>query len=205
MKYLINHEYVSIGSQSATHRIILLHGWGADADDLLPLGEEIAKASLLDFEIISLRAPNKHPDNLGRQWYAPFPANWEQAEIEVERLVGTLKLLDKSKINLKKTILLGFSQGAAMSIDAVSGLDLGLLVACSGYPHPSWKPKETYPKTILSHGLEDQIVPYEATKEIYKKLKKITFSECKLFKFKGGHQIDINLLKTLESEIKEIF
>ena len=40
MKYDINHEFVSISSQTATHRIILIHGWGADADDLLNLAEE---------------------------------------------------------------------------------------------------------------------------------------------------------------------
>ena len=43
MKYDIDHEFVSISSQTATHRIILLHGWGADADDVFKLGKEIAE------------------------------------------------------------------------------------------------------------------------------------------------------------------
>ena len=43
MKYDINHEFVSISSQTATHRIILIHGWGADADDLLTIGKEITE------------------------------------------------------------------------------------------------------------------------------------------------------------------
>ena len=54
MKNDINHEYVSISSQTASHRIILIHGWGADADDLLTLGKEITKKINLDFEVISL-------------------------------------------------------------------------------------------------------------------------------------------------------
>ena len=41
MKYDIDHEFVSISSQTATHRIILIHGWGADADDLLAVAKEI--------------------------------------------------------------------------------------------------------------------------------------------------------------------
>jgi len=69
MKYDINHEYVSISSQTATHRIILIHGWGADADDLLTLGKEIKEKLNLDFEVISLRAPVLHPSGQGRQWY----------------------------------------------------------------------------------------------------------------------------------------
>ena len=48
MKYAINHEFVSISSQTATHRIILMHGWGADAEDLLTLGKEIIEKSGLN-------------------------------------------------------------------------------------------------------------------------------------------------------------
>ena len=61
MKYAINHEFVSITSQTATHRIILIHGWGADADDLLSLGKEITDRINFDYEVISLRAPGLHP------------------------------------------------------------------------------------------------------------------------------------------------
>ena len=57
MKYAINHEFVSISSQTATHRIILMHGWGADSDDLLTFGKEMREKINLDFEVISLRAP----------------------------------------------------------------------------------------------------------------------------------------------------
>ena len=57
MKYDIDHEFVSISSQTATHRIILMHGWGADSDDLLTFGNEMTEKINLDFEVISLRAP----------------------------------------------------------------------------------------------------------------------------------------------------
>ena len=49
MKYDIDHEFVSISSQTATHRLILLHGWGADADDLLIFGNEIKEKINFDF------------------------------------------------------------------------------------------------------------------------------------------------------------
>ena len=57
MKYDINHEFVSIASHNATHRIILIHGWGADAQDLLTLGKEITDKVNFNFEVISLQAP----------------------------------------------------------------------------------------------------------------------------------------------------
>ena len=170
MNYDIIHEYVSISSQTAKHRIILIHGWGADADDLLPLGEEIINTSMVNFEVLSLRAPNPHPNYSGRQWYGLYPPNWEEAEFEVDQLLVSLKKLDTSKISLKQTILLGFSQGGAMALDVGSRLDLGLIVSCSGYPHPNWKPNEKCPPILISHGLMDEVVPISASKTIYQSI-----------------------------------
>ena len=159
MKYDINHEYVSISSQTAKHRIILIHGWGADANDLLPIGKEIIEISKVDFEVLSLRAPSLHPNNTGRQWYGLYPPDWNKAEDEVNQLLLSLKKLDTCNIPLKKTLLLGFSQGGAMAIDVGCQLDIGLIVSCSGYPHPNWKPQKKCPPIIISHGLMDEIVP----------------------------------------------
>ena len=74
MKYDIDHEFVGISSQTATHRIILLHGWGADADDLLTLGKEIIEKINLDFEVISLRASGLHPSGSGKTVVSIVPS-----------------------------------------------------------------------------------------------------------------------------------
>ena len=180
MKYDINHEFVSISSQTAKHRIILIHGWGADADDLLSIGEEIKKTSKVDFEVLSLRAPNLHPNNTGRQWYNLYPPDWNEAENEVNKLMLTLKKLGTFNIPLKKTILLGFSQGAAMAIDAGCQLDLGLIISCSGYPHPNWEPELNCPPVLISHGSMDEVVPISTSKNIYQKIKFISSNFCYL-------------------------
>ena len=205
MKYDINHEFVSISSQTATHRIILMHGWGADSDDLLTFGKEMTEKINLDFEVISLRAPGLHPSGQGRQWYGLYPHDWNQAEVEVNKLLSTLKKFDTDHISLKKTILLGFSQGAAMAIDAGFKLNLGLIIACSGYPHPSWVPGETFPPLIISHGLLDEVVPIEASRMIYEKVKSKSSKFCQLLEFDGLHQIDSNLINFISSNISNIF
>ena len=46
-------ELVLINSESATNRLVLLHGWGADANDLLPVGELLTKGLKDRFEIVS--------------------------------------------------------------------------------------------------------------------------------------------------------
>ena len=205
MKYDINHEFVSISSQTAKHRIILIHGWGADAEDLLSIGQEIIEISKLDFEVISLRAPGLHPNNVGRQWYSLYPPDWKEAENEVNNLLLSLRKLDTSNISLKKTILLGFSQGAAMAIHSGSQSDIGLIVSCSGYPHPNWEPPQNCPPLLLSHGLMDEVVPISASKNIYQKVKSISKNFCVLNEFDGNHQIDPNLIQNINLKIKEMF
>ena len=205
MKYYINHEFVSISSQTAKYRIILVHGWGADADDLLPIGKEIIEKSKIDFEVISLSAPGLHPNSNGRQWYGLYPPDWNEAKNEVNKLLISLNKLGTYRIPLNKTILLGFSQGAAMAIDVGSKLDIGLIVSCSGYPHPKWQPDTKCPPIIISHGLKDDVVPISASKNIYQKIKSISQNLCELIEFDGYHQIDLNLINNINSTIKEIF
>ena len=205
MKYDINHEFVSISSQTATHRIILIHGWGADAEDLLTLGKEVADQINFDFEVISLRAPGLHPSGQGRQWYGLYPHDWNGAEVEVNKLLGTLKKFDTDQIPLRKTILLGFSQGAAMAIDAGFKLNLGLIVACSGYPHPNLVIGENCPPLIMSHGLFDDVVSINASRIIYEKVQGKSSKFCELLEFDGFHQIDSNLINFISSNISNFF
>ena len=204
MKSLMHHEYVSIGSQNSTHRIILLHGWGADADDLLPIGKAIINNSCFEFELISFRAPTSRTNDMGRQWYSLFPPNWDEAEIAVDKLLDTLKELDKNKISLKKTVLLGFSQGAAMALDVGLRLDLGLVVSCSGYSHPKLDPIKNNP-ILLSHGLQDEVVPVEASRQISIKLGNVRNFNNELYEYDCSHTIHPDFIEVIRLKIKELF
>ena len=119
--------------------------------------------------------------------------------------MGTLKKFDNDQISIRKTILLGFSQGAAMAIDAGCNLNFGLIVACSGYPHPNWVPGEKCPPLIISHGLFDDVVPIDASRTIYEKVKSKSSEFCELLEFDGFHQIDSNLIDIISSNIRNIF
>jgi len=204
MKSLMHHEYVSIGSQNSSHRIILLHGWGANADDLLPVGKSIIDNSSLEFELISLQAPNFRPNDMGRQWYSLFPPNWNEAEIAVNKLLNTLKAFDESKVSLKKTVLLGFSQGGAMALDAGFRLDLGLVISCSGYAHPKWDPIKNNP-VLLSHGLQDEVVPVKASREISKRLVNEANLNNVLHEYNCSHTIHPDFIEVIRFKINELF
>ena len=204
MKSLMHHEYVSIGSQNSSHRIILLHGWGADAYDLIPVGKSIIQNSRLEFELISLAAPSLRSNDMGRQWYSLFPHDWNEAEIAVDKLLDTLKEFDKTKISLKKTVLLGFSQGGAMAIDAGLSLDLGLVISCSGYSHPKWDPIKNNP-VLLSHGLQDEVVPINASREILKRLVNESNINNELHEYDCSHTIHPDFIEVIRLKIKELF
>ena len=92
-----------------------------------------------------------------------------------------------------------------MAIDAGCQLDLGLIVSCSGYPHPNWKPERKCPPIIISHGSMDEIVPINASKNVYLKIKNISDNFCQLIEFDGYHQIDLNLINEINLKIKELF
>jgi len=200
----MHHEYVSIGSQNSSHRIILLHGWGADTDDLLPVGKSIIHNSCFDFELISLAAPSFRPNDMGRQWYSLFPPDWNEAEIAVAKLLDTLNAFDKTKISLKKTVLLGFSQGGAMAIDAGLSLDLGLVISCSGYSHPKWDPIK-YNPVLLSHGLQDDVVPVKASREILKRLRNESNVNNELHEYNCSHTIHPDFIDVIRLKIQELF
>ena len=62
-----------MGPEQAERRLVLLHGWGADADDLLELGLELVDGEE-GVDVVALRAPGLHPAGAGRQWYPLAPA-----------------------------------------------------------------------------------------------------------------------------------
>ena len=92
-----------------------------------------------------------------------------------------------------------------MAIDAGFKLNFGLIVACSGYPHPNWAPGEKCSPLIISHGLFDDVVPIDASRIIYEKVKSKSSKYCELLEFDGYHQIDSNLINFISSNINNIF
>ena len=90
----MENELIGIRPSGATHRLVLLHGWGADADDLIPLGEELIRGlAEIKMELIALRAPEKHPDGFGRQWYGLFPPDWEAVPSSIKELKERIETL----------------------------------------------------------------------------------------------------------------
>lgn len=151
-------------------RLVVLHGWGANADDLRPLGESLSDLHSAELEVIAFDAPQPHPDTSGRQWYGLFPARWDEVPKAVADLKNRLLGLDGGEQALQSTVLFGFSQGGAMALNCGCDLPLAGVISCSGYPHPDWQPSPNHPDVLLLHGKHDEIVPFEALDAIWAKL-----------------------------------
>ncbi len=195
-------ELIRFCSSNATYRLVLLHGWGADAEDLLPLGQFLIGSKGAKFELIALRAPQEHPEGFGRQWYGLFPPNWSELPAAIENLKGRLKALASPSIPLTKTVLLGFSQGGAMALASGCELPLAGLICCSSYPHPEWIPSKNIPPVFLTHGTNDDVVPYVACEKIVSSLKKIGIM-AELVTFQGGHEIPVEIIPRIQGIIQK--
>ena len=197
-------ELLLLNSESATNRLVLLHGWGADANDLLPVGKLLTEGLSERFEIVSLSAPQPHPSGSGRQWYPLYPNEWEQVPNAVLDLENRLNNLCFKHISLDKTLLLGFSQGGAMALELATRNKFQAVFAFSSYPHPMWKPSKDMPPVFLSHGNNDQVVPKEASKTSFDLLSENGI-ESDLYLFEGGHEINNDLIDHYSEIIKQKF
>ena len=186
------------GPAEAQRRLVLLHGWGADADDLLELGPLLVGPEV---SVVALRAPEPHPYGPGRQWYGLQPIDWEALPPARQALQGRLEELGQS-VPLSNTVLLGFSQGGAMALDVGSGLPLAGIVACSGYPHAGWQPPASTPPVLLSHGRQDPVVPYAASQQLQKLLQGAGV-DPQLLSFEGGHTIDASVLPGIGAFVQQ--
>ncbi len=154
--------------------LLIMHGYGADEYDLLP----IAKQFPGNFNAISIQAPIEL-DWGGFAWYHLTQTitglhGDDASRIESEQKVVDFLRRQKEEVKLNEVILMGFSQGAAMSYSLLAneafhslGLNLKALIALSGYIPLDVRPKFSERQlgglpVFISHGLYDDLIPVMA-------------------------------------------
>ncbi|MGL5083999.1 MAG: alpha/beta hydrolase [Microcoleaceae cyanobacterium] len=145
--------------------VVLMHGWGASAADLATLAPVL---DLPECQFIFPNAPFPHgqvPE--GRAWYALETIEHEGLADSRQGLQHWLAALEgHTGIPLSRTILGGFSQGGAMTLDVGRTLPFAGLMSLSGYLHFSPEPRESYSTPVLIvHGRRDMVVPLELARQ----------------------------------------
>jgi phospholipase/carboxylesterase len=152
----------------AEQLVLLFHGLGADERDLGPLGLRLAR-EYPHALIASLRAPHPFDAGPGYQWFSTTGLDDSK---RIERVAAALPSFAasvrdwqrESGLGPEATLLVGFSQGAIMALEAVSDAEddplAGRVVALSGRfaRLPDAPPAGT--TVFLVHGKADDVIHY---------------------------------------------
>lgn len=206
--------------------VVLLHGWGAPGDDLVPLGHEIdaptgtryvfpeAPLSLqmgfgdsrgwwmLDIEKRQREIAAGRARDLSRE----IPAGLAEARAKV---VAVLDELER-RLGAKQIVLGGFSQGAMLACDVAlrSGRPLAGLVLLSGtlLAQDEWTPlipKRKGLRVFQSHGSADPLLPSFMAEQLRDLLKQGGLA-VEWVGFRGGHEIPGPVLDRLSGFLRAV-
>ena len=193
----LRHAYRTSRNHESARRLVLLHGSGSNENDLFNFCLSYLN---VDFNVLSLRAPSKSTNENGYQWYeVGGDSNQYDCRLLKEDLLGM-----SAEIALEKTVLLGFSQGAAIAYKAAIDLPLAGLCICSGYPLDEVKTPQKMPPTLFIHGIHDEIVPFDKGLELFERSRSRE-NVALLSRFKGGHYIDLSQVSIIQSYLHWCF
>lgn len=177
-----------------------MHGWGANAEDVASL---LPFINLPNYQFVLPNAPFPYPYSpVGRAWYDLRVENMYEGLAEGRQLlIDLLQSLESSTgVPLSRTILSGFSQGGAMTLDVGSKLPLAGLVVMSGYLHPDavTAPKGTISPTVITHGRYDEVVPLQAAWKARETIESLGVA-VEYHEFDTGHEIDPQTIEVLRN------
>jgi phospholipase/carboxylesterase len=203
--------------------IMLLHGFGADALDLLPLSHIHQERPRPTWYFPDGPLPIEiAPGYMGRAWFEislqllqdsiakkraedllhSFPQDLAKYRQPIENLIVELN------ITLSKLFLGGFSQGAVLATDiALHAFEniAGLIVLSGALVHQEeWKRlAAAHPGLhfFQSHGEKDGVLPFSGAEELEKLFLAEKFNG-KLHSFHGSHEIPQNTLNQLAHFLK---
>jgi phospholipase/carboxylesterase len=156
----------------ATHLVVLVHGYGADGQDLLGLANHW-QGLLPTVAFAAPNAPTRIPGGPGYQWFPISRIDPQEMKKGVEAAGPALdEYLDGELARLglppERLALAGFSQGTMLSLHvglrrkvrpaAIVGFS-GLL---PGPPPPASESEGEIPPILLTHGDSDSVIPPQA-------------------------------------------
>ena len=186
-----NIEAISVmpNNTQPTHLLVVLHGWGANYQDFVPF------AKVLNLPGLGYFFPNAPFPHFqvpgGKAWYSLENKEFTGLAESRQLLIDWLKSLkDSTGVPLSKTVLAGFSQGGAMTLDVGLTLPLAALASFSGYLHyqPQAVEERTFPPTMIVHGKQDPVVPLAAAVKARDELTKIGVP-VRYHEFEMAHEV----------------
>jgi phospholipase/carboxylesterase len=192
--------------------IVCLHGRGADMRDLAGLAPAIDQIGYL---YVCPNAPLTiaiGPGHTGRAWYEPggnpSPAAMEQALTVLDGVIRDV--FSEYRVPAGRTILLGFSQGGAMTYRygmLRPEMFAGLAILSGALRHPesllAHLPAARNQRIFIAHGTHDTMVPVDLSRDA------VTFLETQGYQptyheYPMGHEINLEVLNDLVPWIHKV-
>jgi phospholipase/carboxylesterase len=188
--------------QQATQLVLLFHGVGSSADHLVPVGEAIAQALSGAF-VVSVNGP--HPSTLGsgREWFSVAGISEQNRP---ERIAEAMPLFVDAVAHWQEasgscpsaTVLVGFSQGAIMSLESTQLEAKPVAERVIALAGRFAQPVRRAPAGLrfhLIHGEQDGVVPSASSVEGARALQALG-ADVTLDLLPGlGHGIDARALR----------
>lgn len=159
---------IGVSLKEATGAMILLHGRGASASDILRLGQEIAPPG------VSLMAP----EAANHTWYpysflAPLSQNEPGVSSALRLILGLVDKCEAFGIPSQRVAIVGFSQGACLASEFVARYPrrfAGLIAFTGGLLGPPGSNLQhsgslAGTEVLLSAGDQDPHVPWQRVEE----------------------------------------
>lgn len=209
--------------------VVLLHGFGAPGDDLVPLAPYLRVPKPVRF--LFPAAPLNLDLGLGdaRAWWmldmdrlmrARAQGQWESLSREVPRGLESARdrladLIQMAVQNLAvphdQLVLGGFSQGAMLSLDyalrsqiALAGLILLSTMMIAKQEWLAALPARQGLPVFQSHGIEDEILAHSMAEQLREHLTSAGLP-VHWIEFPGGHEIPFPVLKELGFFLHRVF
>ena len=187
--------------------VLLFHGVGSNASDLLPLGQALAP-HVPDALIVSVQAPDAQGS--GRQWFSVQGVTEANRPTRVAatmpRFVQAVReWQEASGVDAARTTLIGFSQGAIMALESTQtdSPPAGRVIALAGRfaQPPRVAPLAT--RVHLIHGDADPVMPVRLAEDALGKLQALG-GQATLDRFPGlGHGIDSRVLGAIVGHMRD--
>jgi phospholipase/carboxylesterase len=192
----------------AQQLMLLFHGVGSTALDLVPLGRVLA-AEFPDAFIVSVAAPAPSGAGGGREW---FPVLGISEENRPERIEAAMPAFlatvshwrKEAGVGTDAVALIGFSQGGIMALESTRDQPAvaGRVVSIAG--RFARLPAEPNPGTTLHmfHGKLDPVIPYGFTVEAAQHLVDIGADVTADVIPHVGHQINDDIAELLIERLR---
>lgn len=212
-------EFFPRNKNEVKQAVIMLHGVGADGENLMPLATEFSEVlpnayfispngcQEYDMEQMFNFGPAYQWFSLQDREYSKMKAGVEAASEHVKELIENVR--EKFNLEYKDIFLIGFSQGSMLSLHTAITLEeeIGGVLAFSGALIVSDESEidiNSKPPVCLIHGLEDDVVPHERSELAIQVLDEWKF-EVELHQIPNlAHSIDYNGVEIGKSFLKNL-